>query len=311
MGALPLVPALGHVDVKPRVARLGHLPAGADHRGRGAVRAVGRRLYGDHRIPRVLGDQLAHPARRRPGVLAVARGCALPVVHRARQDQPDARVPRRLDHGLGIGIALIVEVEEVHAGRDAVDQHLGEGEGGAEVDALAVEARRVRIEHALAPRHEVEVVTESAQERLEGMAMGVDGAGKQRPAGQADDAGPSGLGAGRRRRDPGDPPVGDIHHARALEAPIDENEIGNQSGQRHALSQLLTRSRSFRARRARILEDLVGQALDLGPIQPGRPGPQHRGADRAAADPQALGHRPVALPEAPLLSQNLSDLAHG
>ena len=59
------------------------------------------------------------------------------------------------------------------------------------------------------------------------------------------------------------------------------------------------------------LEDLVGQALDLGPIEPGGPGPQHRGADGAAADPQALGHRPVALPEAPLLSQNLSDLAHG
>jgi hypothetical protein len=58
-------------------------------------------------------------------------------------------------------------------------------------------------------------------------------------------------------------------------------------------------------------EDLVGQALDLGPIQPGRPGPQYRGADGAAADPQALGHRPVALPEVPLLSQNLSDLAHG
>jgi len=35
-----------------------------------------------------------------------------------------------------------------------------------EVDTLAVEARRVRIEHALAPRHEVEVVTEAAQERL-------------------------------------------------------------------------------------------------------------------------------------------------
>jgi hypothetical protein len=59
------------------------------------------------------------------------------------------------------------------------------------------------------------------------------------------------------------------------------------------------------------LEDLVGQTLDLAPIEPGRPGPQHRGADGAAANPQALGHRPVALPKAPLLSQNLSDLAHG
>jgi hypothetical protein len=59
------------------------------------------------------------------------------------------------------------------------------------------------------------------------------------------------------------------------------------------------------------LQHLVGQALDLGPIQPGGPRPQHRGADGAVTDPQALGHRPVALPEAPLLSQNLSDLAHG
>jgi hypothetical protein len=58
------------------------------------------------------------------------------------------------------------------------------------------------------------------------------------------------------------------------------------------------------------LKHFVGQALDLSPLEPGRPGPQHRGADGAAADPQALGHRPVA-PEAPLLSQNLSDLAHG
>ena len=59
------------------------------------------------------------------------------------------------------------------------------------------------------------------------------------------------------------------------------------------------------------LEDLVGQDLDLGPVESGRPGSQHRGADGAVADPQALGHRPVAPPEAPLLSQNLSDLAHG
>ena len=59
------------------------------------------------------------------------------------------------------------------------------------------------------------------------------------------------------------------------------------------------------------LKDLVGQALDLGPVEARRPGPQHRGADRAGTDPQALGHRAVALPKAPLLSQDLSDLTHG
>src|SRR5437899_950324 len=38
---------------------------------------------------------------------------------------------------------------------------------------------------------------------------------------------------------------------------------------------------------------------------------QHRGADGAATDPQALRHLAVGAPEAPLLSQDLPCLAHG
>src|SRR5437867_841874 len=59
------------------------------------------------------------------------------------------------------------------------------------------------------------------------------------------------------------------------------------------------------------LQHLVAEGVDLSPIEPGRAGPQHRGADGAAADPQALRHLAVGAPEAPLLSQDLPCLAHG
>src|SRR5438094_9832006 len=59
------------------------------------------------------------------------------------------------------------------------------------------------------------------------------------------------------------------------------------------------------------VQRLVGEGLDLRPREPGRAGAQHRGADGAAADPQALRHLPVGAPEAPLLSQDLPCLAHG
>jgi hypothetical protein len=59
------------------------------------------------------------------------------------------------------------------------------------------------------------------------------------------------------------------------------------------------------------LQRLVAEGVDLSPIKPGRPRAQHRGADGAAADPQALRHLPVGAPEAPLLSQDLPCLAHG
>jgi hypothetical protein len=59
------------------------------------------------------------------------------------------------------------------------------------------------------------------------------------------------------------------------------------------------------------LQRLVAQGLDLGPREPGCPGAQHRHADGATADPQALRHLPVRPPEAPLLSQDLPRLPHG
>jgi hypothetical protein len=59
------------------------------------------------------------------------------------------------------------------------------------------------------------------------------------------------------------------------------------------------------------LQRLVAEGVDLSPLQPGRAGAQHRGADGATADPQARRHLPVGAPKAPLLSQDLSCLAHG
>jgi hypothetical protein len=59
------------------------------------------------------------------------------------------------------------------------------------------------------------------------------------------------------------------------------------------------------------LQRLVAERVGLGPIEPGRPGAQDRGADGAAADPQARRHLPVGAPEVPLLSQDLPCLAHG
>jgi hypothetical protein len=59
------------------------------------------------------------------------------------------------------------------------------------------------------------------------------------------------------------------------------------------------------------LQRLVAEGVDLSPIEPGRASPEDCRADGAAADPQALRHLPVGAPEAPLLPQDLSYLAHG
>ena len=94
--------------------------------------------------------------------------------------------------------------------------------------------RRVRVEHAVAPGHEVEVVAEAAQERLKRVAVRVDGAGQERLAGQALDV--RGAAAGRRRRaDVGDPAVGDGDRAPALEAAVDQDEVGSQARHRGAV----------------------------------------------------------------------------
>jgi hypothetical protein len=55
----------------------------------------------------------------------------------------------------------------------------------------------------------------------------------------------------------------------------------------------------------------VAESVDQGPIEPGRAGAQHRGADDPVADPQAPRHLPVGAAEAPLLSQDLPGLPHG
>jgi hypothetical protein len=59
------------------------------------------------------------------------------------------------------------------------------------------------------------------------------------------------------------------------------------------------------------LQDVVGQGLDLGPVQPGSRVPREHAGDRAQPQPHALGHGPVGQPQGPLLSEDLSDLPHG
>jgi hypothetical protein len=51
--------------------------------------------------------------------------------------------------------------------------------------------------------------------------------------------------------------------------------------------------------------------LDLGPVQAGRPGAEHRGPDRAAAEAEALGDRSVTPAQGELLTQDLAGVAHG
>src|SRR5712691_4767083 len=60
-----------------------------------------------------------------------------------------------------------------------------------------------------------------------------------------------------------------------------------------------------------VAQYVVAERVDLSPVEPGRAGAQHRGANGAGADPQALRHLAVGPPQAPLLSQDLSCLAHG
>src|SRR4029450_6110707 len=155
----------------------------------------GRGVDGDDGILRVSRDEI----RGAPGCLVrlfpIAGGGRLPVVHGAREDQPDPHVARGPDHRLRVVVPLVLEVEEVPACGGAVQQHLREGEGGAEVNALAVEARGERVEYPIPPGHEIEVVSEPAQERLEGVAMDIDRTGKEELAGETKSAGDV---AGRR-----------------------------------------------------------------------------------------------------------------
>ena len=227
--ALALVLALGGVDVELGVGLFRDLPAGADHRGRGPVGTVRGRLHGHQRVPGVRADQLGHPPRRVRGRLAIAGGRAVPVVHGAGQHEADAHVARGADDRLRVLVAVVLKVEEVHAGGGAVQQHLGEGERRAHVDPLAVQARGVGVEHAVAPGHEVEIVAQAAQQGLERVAVGVHGAGQEGLPGQPDDVGGRG-GVGRGRRfDRGDAAVGDGDHVVAQCVSAREDHIRLQA----------------------------------------------------------------------------------
>jgi hypothetical protein len=106
-----------------------------------------------------------------------------------------------------------------------VEQHLGEGELRAERDAGAVEPFGVRIERAVAPAHEVEIVAEPAQQRLERVTVRVHGARQQRLAPEPEVAGLARI----DRLDAGHAAVGDRDRATRLPAGRREDEIRQQS----------------------------------------------------------------------------------
>jgi hypothetical protein len=63
----------------------------------------------------------------------------------AGEDETDPDPLGRPDGGLRVRVAAALDVEEVHDGRDAVAEHLGEGEDGPDLDPLGVESPRERI----------------------------------------------------------------------------------------------------------------------------------------------------------------------
>ncbi len=58
-------------------------------------------------------------------------------------------------------------------------------------------------------------------------------------------------------------------------------------------------------------EDIVGEGLDLRPVEPGLLGAADEGRDRAEPETQAAGHGAVAQPQDPLLPEDFTDLSHG
>ncbi len=154
-------------------------------------------------------DERFHASARIGDGLAVTLGSPLPVVEGARQHEPDAHAARRLDDGLRVLVAVVVQVEKIHAGGRTVAQHLGESERRAQCDAVAIESLREGIEHAVAPAHEIEVVAEPAQQRLEGVAVGVHRPRQQCLAPKPHIAGLDGT----RRADERDPAIGDRNRA--------------------------------------------------------------------------------------------------
>ena len=102
---------------------------------------------------------------------------------------------------------------------------LGERELGAERDRAAVQALGERMQHPVAPTHEIEVVAEPTQERLERVAVSVDHPRHQRPAGQADVA----RLCGTHVVHGSDPAIGARDSAPVLPSRLGQNEISKKS----------------------------------------------------------------------------------
>lgn len=58
------------------------------------------------------------------------------------------------------------------------------------------------------------------------------------------------------------------------------------------------------------LQGVIGQGLDVGPLQPGVGRPAEDPGHGPKTDREARGHLPVAPGQGPLLTEDLSDLTH-
>lgn len=59
------------------------------------------------------------------------------------------------------------------------------------------------------------------------------------------------------------------------------------------------------------LHGVIGQGLDLRPVQPGKGGPAEDSGRRPKTDGETGRDLPVAPAQGPLLAKNLTDLLHG
>jgi hypothetical protein len=111
------------------------------------------------RIISMLNGQLTHAARGGRGGLSITLRRSNPVVHASREDEADPQGVCCLDDSLGIVVAIILQVEEIHARRNPVEKHFGEGERRAECDRLPVNPLREWVEHAVPPAEKAQVIT--------------------------------------------------------------------------------------------------------------------------------------------------------
>ncbi len=174
------VRTLVDVQVAGRVEILGHGEGTRDGVQTRRPQRVRCRLDHDAGFALMLRRQLPQPFLRGLGFLPEAGGRGVfrrVVVESAGQYQPDADVTGRADHLLGVGVALVVQIEEVHRGGDPRQRGLGEGEHRAPVDVLSRQCFRERVHDVVSPAQGIPVVGEALEQALEGVPVGIHRAG--------------------------------------------------------------------------------------------------------------------------------------